>query len=180
MRNARALIPCFCLFLTAAASASEQAFALAGPTSLERGVTTVRISVPPTAREMLSAQAIQSAERRVYVVIEGLKYDVGPGALYIVYLKGDGDRREQIGVINFFNFSGPRGGAHAGHDGSAGRFAFDATDAIRKLAIGTAEKPFLVFEPTTGLTDSSPEAAAKRISPRANVRFDSARIVIAP
>jgi hypothetical protein len=53
------------------ASANEQAFALAGPTRLERGVTTVPISVPPAAREMLSAQAMP-AERR-YVVIEQVR-----------------------------------------------------------------------------------------------------------
>jgi Common central domain of tyrosinase/Polyphenol oxidase middle domain len=157
------------------ASASEQAFALAGPTRLERGVTTVPISVPPAAREMLSAQAMP-AERR-YVVIEGLKYDEAPGVLYNVYLKGDGDRRAQIGVINFFNFSSPR--VHAGHD-STGRFAFDATDALGQLAIGAAAQPSLVFEPTTGLTDSSPEAAVEQISPQANVRFDSVRITTAP
>jgi hypothetical protein len=105
------------------------------------------------------------------------KYDEAPGALYNVYLKGDGDRREQIGVINFFNFSSPR--VHVGHD-SAGRFAFDATDALGQLAIGAAAQPSLVFEPTTGLTDSSPEAAVEQISPQANVRFDSVRITIAP
>ena len=166
--------------MASTASASEQAFTLAGPTRLERGVTTVPISVPPTARETLSAEAMPATKGRFYVVIEGVKYDEGPGALYNVYLKGDGDRREQIGVINFFNFTAPHSGDHAAPDSGVGRFAFDATDAMRELGIGAAAKPSLVFEPTTGLTDSSPEAAAKLISPQANVRFDSARIVIAP
>jgi hypothetical protein len=163
-----------------AAAASEQPVALAGPTRLERGVTTVRINVPPTARERLSARATPSAGRHVYVVIEGLTFDVAPGTLYNVYLAGDGGRREQIGVINFFNFTTPRAGAHAGHDSSAGRYTFDATDAVQRLSLDVAAQPSLIFEPTTGLTDSSPEAAAAQISPQANVRFDSARLVIVP
>ena len=161
--------------MTHTASASEQAFTLTGPTRLERGVTTVPISVPSAAREMLPAQAMPSTERRIHIVIDGLKFDDKmPGVLYNVYLKGDGDQREQIGVINFFNFTAPH------HDSSAGRFAFDATDAIQLLGIEAAAKPSLVFEPTTGLTNSSPEAAASLISPEANVHFDSARIVIVP
>jgi hypothetical protein len=156
------------------ASARQESFTLAGPTRLERGITTVPISVPPTAREMLSARAMPSAEPRAYVVIEGLKYDEGPGGLYNVYLKGAGDQREQIGVISLFTFSASRHRAHAG------RYEFDATDAIQRLAIDAAAQPSLVFEPTTGLTDSSPEAAAEQISPQANVRFDSARIVVTP
>jgi hypothetical protein len=42
-----------------AGSAREESFALAGPTRLERGITTVPISVPAPAREMLSARAMQ-------------------------------------------------------------------------------------------------------------------------
>jgi Common central domain of tyrosinase/Polyphenol oxidase middle domain len=163
-----------------AAAAGEQPIELAGPTRLELGVTTVRLNVPPTARERLSARAAPSAGRRVYVVIEGLTFDVAPGTLYNVYLAGDGGRREQIGAINFFNFTVPRAGAHAGHDSSAGRYTFDATDAVQRLSLDTAAQPSLVFEPTTGLTDSSPEAAAALISPQANVRFDSVRLVTAP
>jgi hypothetical protein len=163
-----------------AAAASEQPLNLAGPTRLERGVTTVPINVPPAARDRLSARAMTSAERRVYVVIEGLAFDVAPGTLYNVYLEGDGGRREQIGVINFFNFTTPRAGAHAGHDSGAGRYTFDATEAVQRLSLDTAAQPSLVFEPSTGLTDSSPEAAAAQISPQANVRFDSARLVTEP
>jgi hypothetical protein len=153
---------------------------LAGPTRLERGVTTVRINIPPTARERLSARATPSSGPRVHVVIEGLTFDAAPGTLYNVYLAGDGGRREQIGVINFFNFTTPRAGAHAGHDSSAGRYTFDATDAVQRLSLDAAAEPALVFEPTTGLTDSSPEAAAAQISPQANVRFDSAQLVTVP
>jgi hypothetical protein len=163
-----------------ATPASEQPVEIAGPTRLERGVTTVPIHLPPTMRARVSAQAAPSAGRRVYVVIEGLKFDAGPGALYNVYLAGENGRREQIGVINFFNFTTQRAGAHASHDSKAGQFAFDATDALQRLGIDAAAQPSLIFEPTTGLTDSSPEAAAGQISPQANVRFESARLVIAP
>jgi hypothetical protein len=89
-----------------------------------------------------------------------------------VYLQGEGDQREQIGVISLFNFTAPRHRAHAG------RYEFDVTDAMQRLALDAAAQPLLVFEPTTGLTDSSPEAAAEQISPEANVRFDSAQIII--
>jgi hypothetical protein len=165
--------PAMARVIVVTASASEQTFALAGRTRIERGVTTVPISIPPTARQVLSAQS-PSGGRRVYVVIEGLKFDEKPGALYNVYLKGDGDRREQIGVISFFHLTG----AH--HDSGADRFTFNATEAMQRLAIGAAVRPQLIFEPTTGLTDSSPEAAARSISPQSNVRFDSAQIVFAP
>jgi Common central domain of tyrosinase/Polyphenol oxidase middle domain len=165
--------PAMARVITVTASASEQTFALAGRTRIERGVTTVPLSIPPRAREVLSAQA-PSGGRRVYVVIEGLKFDENPGALYNVYLKGDGDRREQIGVIGFFHLTG----AH--HDSGADRFTFNATEAMQRLAIGAAMRPQLIFEPTTGLTDSSPEAAARSISPQSNVRFDSAQIVVEP
>ena len=138
-------------------------------------MTTVPISVPPAAREMVPGQTMPSTERRIHIVIDGLKSDdKTPGVLYNVYLKGDGDQREQIGVINFFNFTATH------HDGGAGHFAFDATDAMQRLGIEAAAKPSLVFEPTTGLVDSSPEAAASLISPEANVHFDSARIVVVP
>ena len=163
-----------------AAAAGDQSIELAGPTRLERGVTTVRINIPPTDRKRLSAQAAPSARGRIYLVIEGLTFDDAPGALYNIYLAGNGGRREQIGVINFFNFTAPRAKAHGGHDSSAGRYTFDATEAVQRLSLDTAAQPSLVFEPTTGLTDSTPKAAADQISPNANVRFDRARLVILP
>ena len=154
-----------------AAAASEQPVMLAGPTRLERGVTTVRINVPP---------ATPSDGRRVHVVIEDLTFDIAPGILYNVYLADDGGRREPIGVISFFRFTTPHAGAHAGHDSSAARYTFDATDAVQRLSFDAAAQPSLVFEPTTGLMDSSPAAAAAQISPQANVRFDSAWLVTVP
>jgi Common central domain of tyrosinase/Polyphenol oxidase middle domain len=158
---------------TEAAAMSGMSFQLAGPTRLERGVTTVPITVPSA---MMSTEVVPSAERRYYVVIDGLKFDDPPGVLYNVYLKGDGGRREQIGVINFFNFSPPGKTDHAEHAGSAGHYEFDATDAIKRLAIGAAAQPSLVFEPTTGLADSSLKSAVNQMNQQANVRFESARI----
>ena len=161
--------------MTNAPSAGEQSFTLAGPTRLKPGVTTVPISVPVTAREILSSNARGFGANRLHIVIEGLKYEEEqPGALYNVYLQGDGGRRELIGVINLFNFSAPH------RHSATGRFEFDATEAMQRLAIGASAQPSLIFEPTTGLTDSSSKAATQFVSPEANLRFDSARIVIAP
>jgi hypothetical protein len=162
-----------------AAATSERAIASVGETRLERGVTTVPMSVSPAAAQNLSATAVPSSGRRVLLVVEGVKFDAAPGTLYNVSLAKDG-AREQVGVINFFNFTAPSTGAHADHSASAGRFEFDATDAVRRLGLSPTEQPSLVFEPTTGLSDSAPEAAAALIKPDANVRFDSARLVAAP
>jgi len=160
-----------------AAAASGRTIASTGETRLERGVTTVPMSVSTTATESLAAP---SAGRRVHLVIEGLKFDAAPGTLYNVYVVNDAGTREQVGVINFFNFTAPRTGAHAAHTGDAGRFEFDATEAVQRLGVGPTARPSLVFEPTTGLSGSAPEAAAALISPEANVRFDSARLVVVP
>jgi hypothetical protein len=160
-------------------AASERAIATVGQTRLERGVTTVPMSVSPAGMQSLSATAEPLAGRRVRLIIDGFKFDAAPGTLYNVYLVKDATR-EQIGVINFFNFSAPSGGAHADHTGNVGQFEFDATDAVHRLGVGPTEQPSLVFEPTTGLSDSAPEAAAALIKPEANVRFDSARLVVAP
>jgi hypothetical protein len=141
------------------------------------------MTVAPSGMQSLSGTAEPLAGRRVNLVIDGLKYDAPPGTLYNVYLV-KGSNRDQIGVINFFNFSLPNAGGahdHADHAAvNAGHFEFDATDAVHRLGIGSAEQPSLVFEPTTGLSDSTPEAATSLIKPEANVRFDSARLVIAP
>jgi len=164
---------------TSAAAPSEKAIASVGQTRLERGVTTVPMAVAPSGMQSLSATAEPLAGRHVRLVIDGLKYDAAPGTLYNVYLV-KGSTREQVGVINFFNFTAPAGGVHAAHTGNAGHFEFDASDAVQRLGISPTEQPSLVFEPTTGLSDSTPEAAASLIKPDANVSFDSARLVVAP
>ena len=164
-----------------ASAASEKAIATVGATRLERGVTTVPMNVAPAAMQSLSATAEPLAGRRVRLVIDGLKFDSAPGTLYNVYMV-KGGQREQVGIINFFNFTAPQGGAHAHHTGtgSAAQFEFDATDAVHRLGVTSGETPSLVFEPTTGLSDSTPDAAAASIKPDANVRFDSARLVAGP
>jgi hypothetical protein len=165
--------------------AAEQPLATVGPTRLDRAVTTVPLAVAPAAREALAARQTASTPGRTYLVVEGLKYDEVPGGLYDVYLQGRG-RREHVGVINFFNLA-PSGSsaaagssAHAGHSETEKSFRFDVTDAIRQLNLSADAQPALVFEPTTGLTGSAPEAVAAQMSAQANVRFDSARLVNGP
>ena len=103
--------------------------------------------------------------------------------MYNVFLQGAGGQREQIGVINFFGLA-PSGSAdhagHAGHLRTRGNFRFDVTDAVKQLNISGDATPSLVFEPTTGLTDSSPETVAHQMNTQANVRFESARLVSTP
>jgi hypothetical protein len=170
---------------TAATAASGRAIASTGETRLERGVTRVPMSVTRSATEGLAAPTAPSVAPttpstggQVHLVIDGLKFDAAPGTLYNVYLLNDAGAREQVGVINFFTFSAPRGAGHADHTGDAARFEFDATAAVQRLGLGANAQPSLEFEPTTGLADSAPEAAAALISPQANVRFDSARLVV--
>jgi hypothetical protein len=120
---------------------------------------------------------------RIYVTIEGLQYDEAPGALYNVFLQGAAGRREQIGVINYFNLVPARSGEHASHTGHArtsGSFRFDVTDALKQLDISVDAQLSLIFEPTTGLTGSSAETVASQINPEANVRFESARLESSP
>src|SRR5262249_45018022 len=97
-----------------------------------------------------------------------------------VYLTVEGGRREQVGVINFFSFTAPRTAAHAGHDTSGARFEFDATEALQRLGIDPNAKPALVFEPSTGVTGPVAESVAPQVSPEANVRFESAKLVTVP
>jgi hypothetical protein len=131
-------------------------------------------------RQALAAQR-QGAptSSRIYVTIEGLQYDEAPGALYNVFLRGAGEKREQIGVINFFGLDSSRSADTRTHLRTRGSFRFDITDAFKQLDISGDAPLSLVFEPTTGLSDSSPETVAQEMNPQANVRFESARLVTA-
>jgi hypothetical protein len=134
----------------------------------------------PQGRQALVARVPTSS--RIYVTIEGLQYDEAPGGLYNVFLRGAGEKREQIGVINFFGLASPRPADHtgrAGHLRTRDSFWFDITDAVKQLDISGDAPLLLVFEPTTGLSDSSPETVAQEMNPQANVRFESARLVTA-
>lgn len=150
---------------------------LVGPTQLQRGVTTVKIDLPSAQRERLaSAQATPGS--RAVIVVEGLQADASPGVLYNVYLSDESGRREPIGVINFFNLTAPGAGAHRAHGDGTKSFTFDATKALHLLTADATARPILVFEPTTGLVDGSSTQATA--SPQANVRFESARLVLEP
>jgi hypothetical protein len=159
----------------------EQVLASVGPTRLDPTVTTVPVAVSPQGRQALVAQRVPTSSR-IYVTIEGLQYDEAPGGLYNVFLRGAGEKREQIGVINFFGLASSRSANHtgrAGHLRTRGSFWFDITDAVKQLDISGDAPLSLVFEPMTGLSDSSPETVAQEMNPQANVRFESARLVTA-
>ena len=161
----------------------EQVLASVGPTRLDPTVTTVPLAMSPQGRQALVAQREGvPTSSRIYVTIEGLQYDEAPGGLYDVFLRGADEKREQIGVINFFGLASSRSADHngrAGHRRTRGSFRFDITDAVNRLDISGDAPLSLVFEPTTGLSDSSPETVAQEMNPQANVRFESARLVTA-
>jgi hypothetical protein len=167
-----------------ASAPGEQTLAIAGPTRISGAETRVPLALQPAAREALTARPEAAVPAlRTYLTIEGVQYDKPPGGLYDVFLQGAGNRREQVGVINFFNLlpSETAGhAAHMGHGASSANFRFDVTDAVKKLGISADAQPSLVFEPTTGLTGSTPEAIASQMNAEANVRFQSARLVNAP
>ena len=96
--------------------------------------------------------------------------------LYIVYLANDAGQRAQIGVIDFFDFGGPPAGKHSHAAANGKSFEFDATDAVKALGLSGTKKPILVFEPTTGLTDSTVEAATESIPAGTAVTFRSAKL----
>ncbi|MBB3303463.1 subtilisin family serine protease [Rhizobium sp. BK077] len=148
---------------------------LVGPTQLLSGVTTVKVNVPSAQRERL-ASAEATPGGRAVIVVEGLQADVSPGVLYNVYLSDGSGRREPIGVINFFNLTAPSAGTHRAHAESTRSFTFDVTNVLHLLAADATARPNLVFEPTTGLANESDAMA----SPQANVRFESALLVLDP
>src|SRR5262249_48985182 len=160
-----------------------EVLASVGPTRLGNTLTTVPFALSPQSRQALALRQAAPTSSRTYVTIEGLEYDEAPGGLYDVFLRGAGEKREQIGVINFFGLApsrsaGPTG--HAGHLHTRGSFRFDITDTVKQLDIRGDAPLSLVFEPTTGLTGSSPEIVARQMNPQANVRFESARLVATP
>ena len=138
---------------------------------LKRGMTEVPVEVEATGKT--AARSVRSA----IVTIDGVSAAVVPGVLYNVYLANGAGQRAQIGVINFFGFGGPpTGGKHA-HGAMEGKnFEFDATAAVEVLGLSGTKKPILLFEPTTGLTDSTVDAATGAIPSNAAVTFRSARL----
>jgi len=162
---------------------SEQVLATVGPTRLHPTTTTVPLTPAPAGPQALSPEPNKTTTGPTYLVIDGLQYDQTPGGLYNVYLKGAGGRRAQVGVINFFGLEPSGARDHAHGTPTSGTFRFDVTDAVRQLGISGNAQPSLIFEPTSGLTSSSPTAAAAsppQMNAQANVRFQSARLVAGP
>jgi hypothetical protein len=165
---------------TEMAPGSEEVLATAGASRINPTSTTVPLT--PAGPQGLTVQPSLAAGR-IFLVIDGLQYDEPPGGLYNVYLKGPGGQRAQVGVINFFALSPAGATGHVHGTPSSGSFRFDVTDAVRQLGISGNVQPSLVFEPTTGLTSTSPTAAAAippKMNAQANVRFESAKLVTGP
>jgi hypothetical protein len=165
---------------TEMAPVSEEVLATAGASRINPTPTTVPLT--PAGPQGLTAQPSRAAGR-IYLLIDGLQYDEPPGGLYNVYLKGPGGQRAQVGVINFFALAPAGATGHVHGASSSGSFRFDVTEAVRRLGISGNVQPSLVFEPTTGLTTTSPTAAAAippKMNAQANVRFESAKLVTGP
>jgi hypothetical protein len=165
---------------------SQQVLATASATQLQPRSTIVPFTVQPQNREAVSARSLAPSPSRTYATIEGVQYDEAPGVLYNVYLQSADGQRRQVGVINFFGIA-PSSADHPGHTGqmrSSGNFQFDVTDAVKELKISGDTPPSLVFEATTGLSGPSTEAveaaAQQATNAKANVRFESARLVSTP
>ena len=159
---------------TVAPPIPPETLATTGPTRIAPAVTIVPLNVSPSGRHMLSL--LERAPGRTRLTIEGVQFDQSPGAMYNVYLQNADSAREQVGIINFFGLSPSTTGPQADHKHGNNNFTFDATDAMRKLHIAPDATPVLVFEPTSGLTDSSTQQLAESMNKTANVRFDSARL----
>jgi hypothetical protein len=147
---------------------------------LNAGTTRIPLKIAPQVRTMLKSREEGVAQQRTNLVLDGLAYDEVPPVLYKVYVQGPDGKRELVGVLNFFNATAPHmdmGEESPGH-AMPNQVVLDATDALRAVAGRSDADAQLVLEPTTGLSGSTPTEAAKRISPRANVRIGSARIEV--
>ena len=160
----------------------ERALAAAGPARISGAQTKVPLVIEQAGRQTLAAQPQAIQTGRTYLTIEGVQFDKAPGGLYEVLLQASDGRREQVGVINFFNMlpTGTEVMAHMGHGVTSADFRFDVTEAVRTLGLSAEAAPSILFEPTSGLTGSTPEAAAPLMNPEANLRFESARLVNVP
>lgn len=151
---------------------------LLGPTQLQRGTTSIPLRLTPQLRAQMfaappRANAAPVPTRQATLVLEGVSFDEAPGVMYEVSLQGPDGKRVPVGTINFFNQTAPHHRAMAGmaQAAPAGTRTFDATEALQ--ALGGPANAQLVVEPTTGVTG---ENAVERLSARANVRFNAARL----
>ncbi len=145
---------------------------------LKRGLTEVPIAVErpnasATSRVGSPSAAPVGTVTTATVTIDGVKVIGKPGALYNVYLADNKGRRAQVGVMSFFGFNSPR---HHMSRGPGEQFQFDATDAVNTLGLGVTAAPKLIFEPTTGMSDSTPTAATAEIPKNAGVTFRRAKL----
>jgi hypothetical protein len=150
----------------------EEVLVSVGATRLDHISTTVPLAMSPQTSRAL---ATSSSAR---LTIEGLEFDEAPGGLYDVFLRS-GEKREQIGMISLFGLA-PARTSHAGHLPTHGSLQFDITDTVKQLDIRGDAPLSLVFELTTGLSDSTPETVAQQMNPKANVRFESVRLLATP
>ena len=144
---------------------------------LGAGSAQVVLKFGTTARNTVGARAAAVATRqRHLLVLEGITYTANPGGMYIVYLKSGNGDRVQVGQLSFF---GVMEGKHKAHHGT-GRQAFDITAALRQIAKDELipEEVTLEIEPTTGLSDSTPEKAQAGHNRDAGLKVESVKFVI--
>jgi tyrosinase len=135
----------------------------------------VRLESPPGAEAGPLAARVEEVpeDRRLLLVLRGLKTDLQPEVLYNVYLElpegagGQPSEAHLVGTINFFDAQehGEHGGEHeAGHEAAPPeRFhSFDVTDLARRLAaegrlsgtpavtIAPADSPVAEAQPVVG------------------------------
>lgn len=147
-----------------------------GGFEIGKGTTEVPVELEGSAAT-LRPSAAQGPVASAVVTVEGLTAYAPPGVLFDVYLADANGRRAQIGVIDFFAFGqGGGGGRHAAHGAGGRTVEFDATDAVRALGLESNAKPRLLFEATTGLSDSTPALAAEAFATDAQVSFRRARL----
>lgn len=112
-----------------------------GPISLTSAVT--RVTLKPTASGNLKNYFTSRLDqmplnRRIYVVVDGLRTTDQPGVLYWLYLdlpanqKPSGNKSEHaVGSLNFYNAPGDDAGGSAIKDTRF--FSFDITETLKKL-----------------------------------------------
>jgi hypothetical protein len=146
---------------------------------LQRGLTEVPLDLEPAGPGEPAggpANLTGGEATSAVLTVEGVTVEGVPGAVYDVFLADEAGNREQVGVIDFFGFSG--GGKGHDHGGQSQDFEFDVTEAVNSLGLSSGEQAKLVFEPSTGLTDSTPEAAMETIEPDAKVSYERLRLTI--
>ncbi|MEI9885052.1 MAG: tyrosinase family protein [Rhizomicrobium sp.] len=112
-----------------------------GPVELSPGATHVQLatagleSVPQKGPLLSTRLKALTADKRIYLLLDGLMADSQPGVTYSVYLNPPGaspnapDKSLRVGTINFFGAVMPGGGRMK----DPPKQAFDVTDLLRGL-----------------------------------------------